>query len=195
MERKPHRKLTSIDLETGECKFQNPTILTNDPSFTAWGWVVISEEGKIIDCGCIKTAPEHKKKRIRKGDDTIRRVSDINNQLINLIKRYNVSIIFSELPHGSQNASAAVMIGVVTGIVQTISDCLNVAAEWFSEQDAKKAVLGRKAATKDDMIQAVDKLYKVPWKKVKYADEAIADAMAVYHVASQQSQILKYMKR
>lgn len=172
-----------------------PIILTNDPSMTAWGYSVINHKGKIIECGCIKTEPQHKKTRIRKGDDSVRRISEIVQGLLDVINSYGVNLILSELPHGSQNASAAVMIGVVTGITQTISDCLNIPVEWYSEQDSKKCVLHKKSATKQEMIDAITKLYDVPWTGVKYKDEAIADAIAVYHTASKQSDVIKYFKQ
>ena len=170
------------------------TILTNDPSLTAWGWVVLvcnKKEVNIIDCGCIRTGAENKKRRIRKGDDTVRRISEINHELLRIMTKYGVEFLLSELPHGSQNASSAVMIGVVTGIIQTIADIKNIPIEWYSEQDAKKSVLGRKSVSKEEMIQTIDKLYHVDWKGVKYADEAIADAMAIFHCARFQSPTIK----
>ena len=170
-------------------------ILTNDPSFTAWGFAVLNEHGNVIETGCIKTAPENKKRRIRKGDDTVRRVQEINRHLLSVIKHHNINYILSELPHGSQNAAAAVMIGICIGIIQTLADSLDVGVEWYSEQDSKKCVLGKKAATKHDMIEAIDNLYMVKWKNVKYSDEAVADALAVHYVASKQSPILKLIKR
>jgi len=45
------------------------------------------------------------------------------------------------------------------------------------------------------MIEAIDRLYEVEWKKVKYYDEAVADALAVHYVASKQSQVLKMMRQ
>jgi len=170
------------------------TILTNDPSMTAWGWAVLTPEGKVIETGCIKTAPEQKKRRIRKGDDTVRRVSEINTQLLDVIDKYNVALIISELPHGSQNASAAVMIGMVTGIVQTMGDCLDIAVEFYSEGDSKKCLLGKLSATKDETKVAIGKLYDIPFTGIGYKDEAVADAIAVFHVASKQSPTLKMMK-
>src|SRR4030042_3394853 len=116
-------------------------ILSNDPSMTAWGWSVITGRGIVIDQGCIKTAPSGKKSRIRKSDDRTRRICEINQQLIYLIKEYHIDFILSELPHGSQNAQAALMIGSVTGILQTISDVLEIPIEWYSEADSKKAVV------------------------------------------------------
>jgi len=170
------------------------TILTNDPSMTAWGWVILTWDEQILDSGCIKTKPDYKKKRIRKGDDTVRRVREINHQLLSIINKYNVNYVISELPHGSQNANAAVMIGIVTGILQTICDCKQLGIEWYSEGDAKKHLIGKIAATKRTIIDAIDDLYDMPWTNTKYIDEATADAMAIYHVAKFQSSTLKLMK-
>lgn len=167
-------------------------VLTNDPSFTAWGWAIVQNH-KIIAQGCIKTAPEAKMKRIRKGDDRTRRTSEIVHVLIDLISKYNVKLILSELPHGSQNAAAAVMIGIVTGIVQTLSDVYGIALEWYSEADSKKCVLGKKSATKEEMIKAISKLYEVQWTNIGFRDEAVADAIAVYHVASKESAVIKFL--
>jgi Holliday junction resolvasome RuvABC endonuclease subunit len=174
------------------------TILANDPSMTAWGWVVLDFSGFVIESGCIKTEGVPKKKRrIRKGDDTVRRVSEINQVLLDVIKRNNVRYILSELPHGSQNASAAVMIGICTGVMQTIADTLDIGIEWFSEGDSKKCLLGKISATKDETIQAIDALYKntITWTGKKYKDEAIADAMSIYHVARKTSPTLKLLKK
>ena len=171
------------------------TILTNDPSMTAWGYSVLDYQNNILFVDCIKTKTEGKKRRIRKGDETVQRVSEINQVLLAAIKKYNVNLILSELPHGSQNAAAAVMIGVVSGVAQTISDCLGISIEWFSEGDSKKAVLRKQSATKQEMIDAIDKLYNVPWTGTKYKDEAIADSLAIHYVASKQSAILKMFKK
>jgi Holliday junction resolvasome RuvABC endonuclease subunit len=167
-------------------------ILTNDPSFTAWGWAIIETGSKTpLDTGCIKTAPEQKKRRIRASDDRTRRTKEIVQTLLQLIARYDVKFILSEAPHGSQNAQAAIMIGMVAGITTAIAECLDIPIEFYSEQDSKKTVLGKKAATKEDMIEAIDKLYEVDWTGTKYIDEAVADALAVYHTATKQSELLK----
>ena len=169
-------------------------VLTNDPSITAWGYAVLDAQDKILATGCIKTEPLYKKRRTRKGDDTVRRVSEINQRLIKVIRHYKVTYLLTELPHGSQNASAAVMIGIVTGVVQTLSDALKIGVEWYAEMDAKKCVLGKNSATKREMINAICELYDVPWKGVKYKDEAIADALAIHYTATKQSNVLQLFK-
>jgi len=169
-------------------------VLTNDPSITAWGYAVLNAQGKVLTSGCIKTEPQAKKLRIRKGDDTIRRVSEINQQLLSIIKQYEVSYLLSELPHGSQNAAAARMIGIVTGIVQTISDVFQIGVEWYSENDAKKAVSGKRNVTKQQMIEIIKTHYQMKWTGVKYKDEAVADALAIHYTACQQSSVLQFYK-
>jgi Holliday junction resolvasome RuvABC endonuclease subunit len=172
-------------------------ILTNDPSFTAWGWAVLTPKGEILTTGCIKTAPEYKKQRIRVSDDRSRRAGEITRILLILIRKWNIGLILSESPHGSQNASAAIMIGIVTGITTAVAECLNIPIEYFSEQDSKKCALGKKAATKDDMINRMSEIYyKEPWiTNTKYIDEAVADSLAVFYCAQQNSQMLKMMKQ
>ena len=171
------------------------TVLTNDPSLTAWGWAVLNQNGEIISADCIKTAPEHKKRRIRVGDDNIRRISEINQRLREIFKSYNIGLILSELPHGSQNASAAKMIGMVAAICQTISDWEKIPIEWYSEGDAKKAATGRISVPKQAMINRMSMIYPdAPWTRIKYKDEAIADALAIHNVAMEQSAILKFWK-
>ena len=169
-------------------------VLTNDPSLTAWGWAILNASGEIIQAGCIKTKPEQKKRRIRKGDDNMRRINEINVMLRKLIEGYSVNYILAELPHGSQNASAARMIGMVAGMLQTISDWTDIAIEWYSEADAKKAALGRISATKAEMIAIMEIEYSNWRTLIKYKDEAIADALAIHNVAMQQSPTLKFWK-
>lgn len=171
-------------------------IMVNDPSITAWGWIIVNKVGGIVEAGAIKTAPSSKKLNTRKGDDRVRRVTEINVALLALVKKYNVSLLISELPHGSQSAVAAVMIGMVSGMMQTIGDCLNIPVEWYSEGDAKMATCGKRSVEKDEMVEVIKSLYQgVPWKGTKWQDQAIADSIAVYHVAKQQSQMLKLLMR
>lgn len=174
-------------------------VLTNDPSLTAWGWAVLDSSGRVLQSGCIKTQPEQKKRRIRKGDDTMRRINEINTVLKKIVEGYQVNYILAELPHGSQNASAARMIGMVGGMLQTISDWNDIAIEWYSEADAKKAALGKISATKQEMIDAMNEKYGgyagQAWQTgIKYKDEAIADALAIHNAAMQQSPYLKFWK-
>ena len=173
-------------------KKKKSTVLACDPSFTAWGWAVLSFKGKVKEVGCIKTAPENKVRKIRKGDDTIRRISIIANTLLSLIEKHNVGLILIEQPHGSQNASGAVMMGMVAGLVQGIGESLNLPVEWYTEGDAKRNLFaGKKQVTKREVVEKIATLYDVEWTNTKYKDEAIADAIAIFDVGIKTSNLLK----
>lgn len=169
-------------------------ILACDPSITAWGWVILDFEDNILNKGCIKTKPSNKKLRIRKGDDRTRRIDEIYQVLVTQIRRHNVKYIVTEQPHGSQNASAAVMIGITTTILQSFSSLLEIGVEWYSEADCKRNALGKNSATKSEMKDRMNQIYKVRWTNVGYKDEAVADALAVHYVASKESSVLKLLK-
>jgi Holliday junction resolvasome RuvABC endonuclease subunit len=177
-----------------EKKIHGFTVLCLDPSITAFGWAVI-RDNLILEAGCIKTTPTDKKLRIRKGDDRCRRITEINSVLIDVIKRHSICFIVSEQPHGSQSAVAAIMIGITLGLIQTLADCLEIGLEWYSEGDSKSCVLGKHKAEKEEMVKAIDKLYKVAWTSIGYKDEAIADSVALYHTAKKLSPTIKMMLR
>ena len=157
-------------------------MLALDPSLTGFGWAVI-KQNKILDTGCVKTMPEFKKRKIHKATDRMRRVHIINRILKRTIEKYNVNYIVTELPHGSQSAIAAISLGMVSSMPQTIADFLGFKIEHYSEGESKKALLGKRSAEKIETIDAVDKLFDVKWTGIKYKDEAVADALSVYYAA------------
>jgi Holliday junction resolvasome RuvABC endonuclease subunit len=176
-------------------KPQEPTIIAFDPSFTGWGYVVMSKAGDICVTGCIKTEPLAKKLKIRKGDDTNRRINQLNGELLSVMKQWNVCAIISEQPHGSQNATAAKMIGIVLGMIQTYSDVFELPIEWYSEGDCKKATLNKRAATKEETVQKMINLYNIEVsQEPKYRKEAICDALQVYHTAKLTGTLIKMMQ-
>jgi Holliday junction resolvasome RuvABC endonuclease subunit len=150
------------------------------------------ENDKIIDSGCIKTEPQAGKLKIRKGDDRARRTSELASTLLSIIETYSIGIIVSELPHGSQTASSAVMMGIVVGVGQTLADCLKLPIEWYTEADAKKILLGRNKGTKQETIIRVSQMFNYVPTRAKYIEEAVCDAVAVYVAARETSPLLRY---
>lgn len=167
-------------------------ILSCDPSLTAWGYSIYdTSANRVIGYGVIQTSPEDKKRKIRKGDDRIRRITVIANRLLEIIKQYQVNYIVSELPHGSQSAVVAVMIGLVTGVLQTLGITKGIPVEWYYESDCKAMVHGRKDVTKEENKIKMFDHYHLILTKVKYVDEAVADSLAVLYTAQKQSEIIQ----
>ena len=181
---------------TNKTKKRNVEVVLNvlafDPSMTAFGWAVLNANNEVLDRGCIKTESEHKKLRIRKGDDTVRRINEVAEVLKQVMHEYDINFVVSELPHGSQSSTAAEMLGIVKGIVATACVFRGISVEWYSEADAKKAVFGnKKTVSKTEMVNQISKLYAVDWFGVKYKDEAVADALALHVTAMKNSATLK----
>jgi len=168
-------------------------ILCLDPSLTNFGYAIVCKD-KVMATGCISTKPTAKKMRIRKSDDRLNRVSEINETLKEAMELYPIKYIVSELPHGSQNAAASIALGLISGSVQGMADFLNIGLEWYSEADCKKALLGKISATKEETIIAIAKKYEVAWPGAKYKKEAIADALQVYYCANRNSATIRVMK-
>lgn len=174
-------------------------ILTNDPSIRAWGWAVIEYKNgftRVLDSGCIKTENEANKRRIRKSDDMVRRLEELTDALSAIHVTYTIDWMVSELPHGSQSASASKSLGAVTGLAVGFSKANNLPISWFSERDAKKHLTGRNSVSKRETIEAVAGIYGDKWiTDTKYIDEAVADALAVFHVAKAKSEALIFMSK
>lgn len=172
--------------------------MTNDPSFTHWGYAVIDENDQVITSGCVKTSPQAKKRRIRVGDDNVRRVNEIVYQLKTIIEKHNVVHILTELPHGSQSYKGATMIGRVEGIVETISVFTGIGVEWYSEGDVKKHLFGKSSVPKEMIQDEVRRQFggkMQGWTNTAANDEHVADALGVYLTAKTQSSMLKFIKK
>jgi Holliday junction resolvasome RuvABC endonuclease subunit len=171
------------------------SVLVADPSITAFGLAVVDFSSDILYTEVIKTEKLAKKLRIRVGDDDCRRISEINQRILQAIRNYKVRHIIGELPGGgSQSAVSAKALAEAKTILQTIADCLGIGIEWYSEGDSKKCLLGKTSATKQETIDAINKIYKVNWTGVKYKDEAIADALSIHYTATKKSSVLKLLK-
>lgn len=182
---------------TKRVKYNFP-VLALDPSLTAFGWAIV-DDWKIIESGCIKTQPSPKVHKIRKGDDSIRRIQELLNVFQTLFENYPIKYIVSEQPHGSQSASAATSLGMMLSLVESMSKWNNIAVEWYSEQESKRCILYKNEATKAEMIKAVRATKYTNWFREgngkKAINEAVADALAVHYVATKNSFVLKtFMK-
>jgi len=154
-------------------------ILALDIAFANLGWVVF-DKGEPVAWGVISTEPT-KKKNVMVSDDYAGRCMDYSSQLITVIQRYKPKGIVGELPHGSQSASSAKLLGGAVGIVCAVATMHGMPCEWISEGDSKKASLGVRAAKKEmTMDWARSRYPDKQWPKTKGVFEHIADALMAY---------------
>jgi Holliday junction resolvasome RuvABC endonuclease subunit len=164
-------------------------VLGIDPSFTNMGLCVgdlnLSQHEIGIHClevlhlQLVSTEVQNKKS-VRKSSDDLRRAKELHTELQNVISVYKPHIIFTEVPSGSQSAVAAKGLGIAVGVLASITQPLI----QVSQLEVKLASIGKKTASKDEIIQWAINLYpEAPWlkhnKKLVAKNEHIADSVAV----------------
>lgn len=173
-------------------------VLGLDPAFANFG-VVFAElnldtlDFDIIDMELIKT-----KKLAGKGDrvssDRLRRAKEIHTALQ---KWYaEASLVFAEIPQGTQSASAATALGMSAGIIA----CCPLDVIEVTAREVKIGAIGKPTATKDQMINwatqlhpQADWLTKTRQGVVSFtgANEHLADAVGVINAGLKTDQFLQ----
>ena len=155
-------------------------ILCLDIAFANTGWAVM-DKGVPAAYGTIRTGKD-KRKSVRVSDDKAFRAGKMAEELKEVIELHKPLGIVAELPHGSQNASAANLLGWAAGIVVSMATAYGIPCEWISEGDSKLAAIGRRTATKDEMMQwARNRWPEIDFPKAKTHFEHVADSLAAYH--------------
>ena len=128
------------------------------------------------------TTKKNQNKKVRASSDLIERCSDLYWESKQFVDRYNPHIIFAETPSGSQSASGMKNYGVSCFLLASLSQrCIEV-----TPQEVKMASVGRKNASKKDMIEwAYEQHPEAPWIISNdfplMKQEHLADSIAVIH--------------
>ena len=155
-------------------------LLTLDIAFRNTGWVILNK-GVIQSYGTIVTKKDPRK-QVKISDDYASNCTQLAAQLNAIIWSYRPKGILAELPHGSQNARAAKMLGGAVGIVAAIAVCHNLPLELISEGDSKQAALGKKSAAKEEAMDWARKKYpNIDFGNIKAKFEHVADALMAYN--------------
>ncbi len=136
-------------------------LLCLDIAFDNIGWSVF-EKGRPIDVGLIH-ADKSGKKTVRVADERADRCASMAGDLVEVIMKYKIQGVIGELPAGSQNAAAANLCGWASGLVVSTCSVLDIPSEWVSQGDVKNATIGRRDATKNEIMDKVSKFYG--WRK------------------------------
>lgn len=156
-------------------------LLSLDVGFRNMGWVVF-HGGKIFACGVIETE-KARNKQTRVADDNAWRSAELAKGLQEIIQTYNVRGVIGELPSGgAQNAIAMSQMSMATAVASAVCALLDIPCEWVSPGDLKKALVGKRSASKEEIMIRVRGLYPeadFPMTKGKF--EHVADAVGAYH--------------
>lgn len=136
-------------------------ILSLDPSFAATGYVVLRRpKGGKMSLVTFDWIPTHKSRAARQSVtlDDMRRAQEIACRLITVINHYKPTVLCSEVPLGSQSAVASKGLAIVKGVVATLVQVYEVLPIYLNPFQVKKGVCGNKDATKEEVIQAVERV-------------------------------------
>ncbi len=155
-------------------------LLSMDVGFKSLGWVLF-EQGSPKACGVIRTE-KSAKKTVRTADDNAERAAKIARELRELIERHGVKACVGELPSGgAQSARAISQMSMAVAVVAAVTELSALPTEWCTPGDVKKAMIGRKDASKDEIMEEAKRRYpslSVGLPKASF--EHIADAVGAY---------------
>lgn len=153
--------------------------LVLDPSFRAFGWAVMTLEFELIAYGCIKT---EKELTIGVLSDQ-HRMEKLASELKKVVDEYSIQAIVSEIPFGTQSASATRALYICRGLVYTFAFLLGLPLATIDPAAAKISLTGNYFADKVDMINAVQlrypKIAALLSKEPLYLRETISDCVGI----------------
>lgn len=144
-------------------------------------------ELSVNDLILIKTE-KSKEKQVRASSDNLARASTITQSVAEYLEGY--ASAFIEVPSGGQSYDAVLGFGIVIGIYASIDGMLGISTIEVSPSETKKAAVGTRTASKDEMIDwAREKFPDAPWRMRKLKGEMVptndnehlADAVAIVH--------------
>lgn len=154
-----------------------------DPGFANIGYVIARlDTTKVvpIKASVFITEKSNKKRNVLASADNFRRAQEISVFLRQLIFENKISIICLESMSFPRNSSAAAKVAMFWGVLSAITEHLGIPVIQASPQEVKLALTAKKSATKEEVEEAVKKLYTVPKiQSIGSKENHAYDALAV----------------
>ena len=154
-------------------------IIALDVSLRATGFAVVDagqQPEKLLQYGYIPTMPD-KRRKGRRTEDDIRRVSLIVLQLRTLLEKWQPGLVVAELPSWSQSSRGAVAQGVSLGILGALRVIDAVPCLWVDPQETKTGATGSRKASKGDVQAAVVRVWPALACRNNDEREAVCDSL------------------
>lgn len=141
-------------------------LLAFDPSSSKTGYAFgrYDKEITVEDVGVIKLG------------DRVFPLTFLYNSVMALIDRLQPEKVLLETPFYSINAQTLIKLGEVRGIILLACQTRNIEVEEFTPAEVKISITGYGRASKQEVLNMVNSIYKLDIK-----DYDIADAVAILH--------------
>ena len=163
------------------------TVMGIDPSLRNTGIAIASvgqDTNRILSIdGLILARTQPGPKSQRKSSADFEAASIISGNIRLAVEKYNPTVVFAEIPSGTQSSRASFALGITLGIMATMQP----KPIEVTPQQTKLQSVGVRTATKGEMIEWATTLYPdAPWQKSKggrimNSNEHLADACGVIH--------------
>ncbi len=110
---------------------------------------------EVLGLGVINTEPSSKKRKIRTGDDNVRRTQEINTALKVLFNKHALAAVCAEELLYFRGVKASTKVGLAWGCLITRAQDDSVPLLPINAVDLKVALTGNKKATKEDVETAM----------------------------------------
>lgn len=158
-----------------------------DPGHANAGAVIVDpslpEGQEIVTMRLCQTARHDQKLRYRVADDQARRSQELARFYSDLIREFSIRRYLAELPSGgAPNSCAATDLARAATVLIAVAEVYNCAAEWYSPEEVKTALTGKRKATKDEMMLAAGRVYPAVDRlfTAKSRREHVCDAIGVW---------------
>lgn len=180
----------------------NPILVGADPGLAHFGFVVVALHAtgeEVLDLGIIKTEKSDAKRKVLAADDNVRRVRELVWTLDKVLGAGTRAVCAESMSH-PRGASAAGKLSLSWGVLVTLVHLRQLPILQASPQEVKRAVVGRKDASKEEVADALVARYgsgivrKLDEKKIPQGQREHAfDALAAV-VASLDSDLMRLLR-
>ncbi len=125
------------------------------------GFEVVWENDKPL-LWCLETEKSNKKLAVRASDDNTRRAREMFKPLYQAMSYLEPKVIVAEAMSFPRNSSASHKLGISWGIIVTMSCFFELPIVQVSPQQIKKAVCGKRDASKEEIQNALSAKHKIP---------------------------------
>ena len=132
------------------------TVLGIDPGTAITGYGIVRKEGRnpltLVECGVIRTRPR---------DALPRRLAEIHEGVLELIRRHKPTVLSIEDVFYARNVRTTVVLGHARGVILLAAAQAGLEIHEYPPSEIKKAVAGTGAATKLQIQFMVTRLLRL----------------------------------
>lgn len=145
-------------------------IMGIDPGLERTGFAILNPKGELLEIGLIET---------KKGENLPIRLKEIYNSLQNLIEKYEVKLLILERIIATNKIQSNLeKILQARGCILTLAGQKNLEVIEVHPKIVKKAITGNGNSKKEEIKNALEKIYKITIKNKKILDDGY-DALAI----------------